>query len=148
MKVSKCIVCLTPFSLLFGCSNLNERNAVDEDVIIEESHDYNEVKEYELVWDSMFDVNMSQYYVYFYSASCNHCEELKDYMIKKALTNKNIYFVKGSSRDQIGKDQNKSKNAENPGDIWILGYPSLIQITGHKCTKNLAGTIQIKGELK
>ena len=111
-------------------------------------HDYTEIQEYELMWETMFDVESPSYYVYFYSLTCNHCEELKNYIIEKALSLENIYFVKGSSKDQIGNDPNKSKYAENPVDIWILGYPSLLQITNHKCLKNLAGISQIKGELK
>jgi hypothetical protein len=148
MKVSKCLLYLLPFFSLFGCSNQGEIKVNEPVDVVEINHSYDEVREYELLWETMFDVDSPQYYVYIYSITCNHCEELKIYIIEKALTNKNIYFIKGSNKDQIGNDPNSSKFAENPGDIWILGYPSLLQITDHKCTKNLAGTVQIKGELK
>ena len=148
MKVSKCLLYLLPLFSLFGCSQTEQIKEKQDEEVVEISHDYSEVQEYELMWETMFDVDSQQYYVYFYSTSCNHCEELKNYIIEKAISNGNIYFIKGSNKDQIGNDPNMSKYAENPGDIWILGYPSLLQISNKKCTKNLAGTVQIKGELK
>lgn len=148
MKALKYLLNLLAVFGLFSCSQSNvERKEIPKQEV-PVNHSYDEVKEYELFWETMFDVNSNDYYVYFYSETCNHCEELKDYIIEKALVKKNIYFVKGSSKDQIGNDPKKSKYAENPGDIWILGYPSLIEIIGHKCMKNLAGISQIKSELK
>ena len=148
MKKTKYLIYLIPLLTLSGCSTTTEIETpkIEEKVTV--VHDYSEIQEYELMWETMFDVDSPLYYVYIYSLTCNHCEELKNYNIKKALTIKTIYFVKGSSKDQIGKDQNMSKFAENPADIWILGYPTLLQISNHKCSKNLAGISQIKGELK
>ena len=131
-----------------SCSLTKKTETQNNDTIIAEERSYSEVSDYELLWDTMFDVESSFYYVYFYSLTCNHCAEIKNYMIEKALERGNIYFIKSTSRDQLTTDQNKSKNAENPGDIWILGYPSLIVISNKKCTKNLAGISQIKQELK
>lgn len=136
------------FFVLPSCSLAKKPESQNNETIIAEDHDYNEVSDYELLWDTMFDVDSAFYYVYFYSLTCNHCAEIKNYMIEKALERGNIYFIKSTSRDQITTDQNKSKNAENPGDIWILGYPSLITISNKKCTKTLAGISQIKQELK
>ena len=134
--------------LLPSCSLAKKPESQNNATILIEDHDYNEVSDYELLWDTMFDVDSAFYYVYFYSLTCNHCDEIKNYMIEKALERGNIYFIKSTSRDQLTTDQNKSKNAENPEDIWILGYPSLITISNKKCTKNLAGISQIKQELK
>ncbi len=140
---------LIPFMFcLLGCNEQKESVTKEEEVSVQVSHDYSEVDEYSLFWETMFDVESPNYYVYIYSVSCSHCNELKNYIIDRALTMQNIYFVKGTSKDQIGKDTNSSKNAENPADIWILGYPSLLKIANHKCVKNLAGINQIKGELK
>ena len=134
--------------VLPSCSLTKKAESQNNATIIAVDHDYNEVSDYELLWDTMFDVDSAFYYVYFYSLTCNHCAEIKNYMIEKALQQGNIYFIKSTSRDQLTTDQNKSKNAENPGDIWILGYPSLIAISNKKCSKNLAGISQIKQELK
>ena len=132
-----------------GCS-LQEKQSettIDE-VVIPISHEYSEVSDYELTWETIFNVDEENYYVYIYSTTCTHCEELKNYIIEKALNRGDIYFVKGSSKDQVTTDTKKLIGAENPGDIYILGYPSLLLILSHKCTKNLAGSPQIKSELK
>ena len=134
---------------LFGCTERvakSETKYEEETPVIE--HSYSEVSDYELSWDSTFDVDESKYYVYFYSSTCSHCGELKNYIIEKALKNRDIYFVKGSSKDQLTNDTKKLIGAEKPEDIWILGYPSLLKIYNRKVTKNLAGTAQIKDELK
>ena len=133
-----------------GCTSKTEetRTNIIEDDVIPIEHNYSEVEEYQIVWDKMFDVELTTYYVYFYSTTCSHCQELKNYIIEKALDNKNIFFVRASNKDQITNDPKKIKFAENPGDIWILGYPSLVKIVEKKSVKNLAGITQIKTELK
>ena len=148
MKSFKKLILFCVVFLLSGCVKETQTYKYEETPEVELEHEYSEVSDYELLWETMFDVDSDNYYVYIYSTTCNHCVELKNYIILKALEQRNIYFVKGSSKDQLGNDINLSKNAENPRDIWILGYPSLIQIKAHKCVKNLAGINQIKGELK
>ena len=140
---------LIPILVLSSCSyEEKEKPQYEVNVVIPVNHDYSEVSEYELTWDSIFDGLGEKYYVYIYSSTCTHCEELKNYIIEKALDRGDIYFVKGSSKDQLTNDSKKLIGAEIPGDIYILGYPTLLQISSHKCTKNLAGTTQIKSELK
>ena len=148
MKMLKKLIFLPIMILLSSCFEQTQQIYEPEEVDIEVERSYSEVKDFELTWESMFDVNRSTYYVYFYSVTCEHCKELKNYIVEKALEREDIYFVKGSSTDQITTDPTKSNNAGNPGDIWILGYPSLIKIVEQKCVKNLAGINQIKGELK
>ena len=133
---------------LVGCNNKTPTYSRVENQNFEIERTYDEIKTYELVWESIFDVESTKYYVYFYSTTCSHCSQLKNYIIEKALEREDIYFVKGSSKDQITTDTKKLIGAENPGDIWILGYPSMILILNKKCVKNLAGETQIKSELK
>ena len=148
MKTKIHYLILIPFTLI-GCQTETKTNpSVSTIKEIQIDRSYEEISEYELVWESIFDVTNSNYYVYFYSTGCSHCEELKKFIVETALEREDIYFVKGTSRDQITSDTKKLIGAENPGDIWILGYPSLIKISNQKVTKNLAGVSQIKAELK
>ena len=110
--------------------------------------DYSEVSDYELTRELMFEVDEEKYYVYFYSLTCSHCEELKNYIVEKGLERGDIYFVKGTSKDKLTNDPKKLIGAENSDDFYILGYPTLALISNKKCTKNLAGVDQIKSELK
>ena len=143
IQILACLICLN------GCGTKNEipTSYEEEDIVIDVERNYDEVADYQLVWDSIFDVDESNYYVYFYSTSCSHCKEIKNFMIKRALEREDIYFVKGTSKDQITNDPKKQKYAENPGDIWILGYPTLIKIVSKKCIKYCTGTAQIKAEI-
>ena len=148
MKTFKFIVCSLPLFCLFGCE-LNEKNQEQkDDVIVPVTHDYSEISALALTWNSTFDVELETYYLYFYSPSCSHCVELKDFIIEKALERRDVYFVKSSSEDQFTEDPNKTIGAENPGDIWILGYPSLLKIENKICTKSFAGNGKIINELK
>ena len=133
--------------LLVGCSSLQENQKSEQEIIIPVDHDYSEVSDYDLTWETIFDVDDLQYYVYIYSSTCNHCFELKNFIIEKALDRGDIYFVKGTSKDQLTNDSKKLIGAEIRDDIWILGYPSLLKIVNKKVVKNFAGIAQIKNEL-
>ena len=135
--------------LISGCTfNQQETSYYEQEETPEVEHNYSEVSEYELTWEAIFDVNEDQYYVYVYSTTCSHCDELKNYIVEKALQREDVYFIKGTSRDQITSDSSKLIGAQKSDDVWILGYPSLLKISSQKVTKNLAGVNQIKSELK
>ena len=143
------MIYLLPVLLISSCAlETSDTEMMNNYVSIPLNHSYEEVSDYELTRESIFDVDEENYYVYIYSTTCTHCEELKNYIIEKALERGDIYFVKGSSNDQLTTDSKKLIGAENPGDIYILGYPSLLLISNQKCTKNLAGSTQIKSEIK
>ena len=149
MKTFKKAVFLLPLICMIGCQEKQKStdNYVEPNVFVEVERNYSEIQDYELFWETIFDVDLESYYVYFYSLTCSHCNEIKNYIIKKALDQRNIYFVKASSKDQITSDPKMQKYAENPGDIWILGHPTLIKILNKKCVKYFTGTTQIKYEL-
>ena len=135
--------------LISGCTfNQQETSYYEQEETPEVERNYSEVSEYELTWEAIFDVNEDQYYVYVYSTTCSHCDELKNYIVEKALQREDVYFIKGTSRDQITSDSSKLIGAQKSDDVWILGYPSLLKISSQKVTKNLAGVNQIKSELK
>ena len=147
MKFSKCILLLFP--ALCGCSLEQEKTQNEiNNIVIPADHSYDEVSDFELTWDSVFDVENERYYVYFYSLTCSHCSEIKNYIIEKGLERGDIYFVKGTSKDRLTNDQKELIGAEIPEDFRILGYPTLALIYHKKCTKNLSGVTQIKAELK
>ena len=148
MKTIKFIICLLPSLFVFGCEQKRKETEKKDNIIVPVPHEYSEIKDYSISWSETFDTEMDSYYLYFYSISCSHCVELKDFIIGKALERHDIFFVKNSSQDQFTEDENKSIGAENPGDIWILGYPSLLKIESKICTKSIAGNSKIIEELK
>lgn len=149
MKKPK-LIFLISLPLLTGCSFQQQNEEVQNYNIptIEIGHDYSEIKEFELTWEGLFDPSEKEYFVYFYSTSCNHCAEIKNYVIEQALNKKNIYFVKGSNKDVLSEDVYPTIGAKSIDKISILGYPSCLKIVDHICTKNVAGTSQIKELIK
>ena len=147
MKPLKFIILALASTALFGCTK-EEKEPEIENVIIPTERSYSEVREYELTLETIFDVDSDSYYAYFYSSTCSHCQELKDFIIETALKRGDVYFIKSSSKDKFTTDPNLVINAENPRDIYILGYPTVLKIEDKKVTKNLVGNEEIIKELK
>lgn len=131
--------------LISGCVPKTEIEVVQEDAPIEITHhNYFEVEDHQLTWANMFGAKEADYYVYFYSLTCSHCSELKDWIISKALELGNVYFVKESQADIIKKDVSASIGASSAAEMSILGYPSLVEIRDKIIIKNVAGKTQIQ----
>ena len=148
-KNLKFLLAISPL-ILTGCfgekdPSKNVRNFQPE--IAEIDLSYDEVLEYQISYENMFDLEAEKYYVYFYSTTCSNCQEIKNTIIKKALERKDIYFVKSSMEIHIENDVKFTIGAEKIGDFAILGYPTLAKIVEQKCTKNIAGKSQIITEL-
>ena len=103
-------------------------------------HDYEEIENREIGWNDLFSIGIPQYFVYFYSPYCSHCKEIKDSIIEYALQDERMYFVKFSDEVIVAPDVENTIGATSIEDVAILGTPSLIEITNHTVTTNLAGS--------
>lgn len=111
------------------------------------SYDYDDVLDKHIYWNDIFDQENNNYFVYFYSTNCNHCQTIKDQMISLCLSRNDLYFVKSSNQVVLKNDVFYTIGAGNIGDFAILGYPSLVQIQNKICVKNIAGKSQILNSL-
>lgn len=128
-----------------GCS-FNEKDEKTETQLIETpviNHEYSELDDRHILWDEIFDQQLNEYFVYFYSLTCNHCELLKNEIIEIGLNRDDVFFVKGNSQVVLKNDVYYTIGAGNVGDFAILGYPSLVKIMNGICIKNVAGKTQI-----
>lgn len=107
-------------------------------------HSYFEIEEKIVGWNDIFNIYLNKYYVYYFSPTCSHCEEIKNWIIETALKRDDIFFVKASEKDTIKSDVSDTIGLETAENMKIMGYPSLIEITNWKVTKNVAGKTQIK----
>lgn len=151
MKRRKNLLLILPLLLvLFGCDNKRAEGAKDnlESFVMPIERSYDEVGSFAITWEHIFDVDSEEYFVYFYSLTCSHCSELKNFIIEEALSRGNIYFSKASSKDIILTDTKSSIGAGKSGDISILGYPTMIKIYHHICTENVSGKTKILNLLK
>ena len=110
-------------------------------------HDYSEVREKRILWNEIFSQKNDQYFVYFYSLTCAHCESIKDRMIEYSLYKDNIYFVQSSEQIILGFDENVSLGAVSSDELSLLGYPSLIEINQKVCVFICSGEDKIISKL-
>ena len=111
------------------------------------NHDYIEIKDYRTSWYEFFDIDLDEYFVYFFSRTCSHCESFKNTIIEIALSRRNIYFVEDSDEVKFTDDISKTIGLTSIEDFVILGFPTLVEISNHKITKNVAGTKNINSLL-
>ncbi len=126
---------------LNGCSFSKKDNPikVSEEFVVEVEHAYSEIEDLLVKWDEVFNIDSNCYFVYYFSVSCSHCLEIKNYVIEEALKRDDIFFVKASSTDRLKNDVFSTIGVGIPEEIAILGYPSCIKIENKKVTKNVAG---------
>lgn len=108
---------------------------------------YSDVIDKTIFWDEVFSIDKDSYYVYFYSKTCSHCAELKNFIIGKALERNDIYFVQSSNVVRYTQDEQSVLGIDSIEKLMIVGYPSLLKIEFGKVCKNLVGGAQIKKEL-
>lgn len=110
-------------------------------------HSYDEVKDKHVFYSDIFSIESNTYYVYFYSTTCSHCNNLKEFIISLALQRDDIYFVEASQEIVFLKSIEETIGLTSIEGFGILGYPSLIKIEEHIIKKNIAGILPIRSEL-
>lgn len=110
-------------------------------------YSYSDVKDKEILYSNIFGIEQSSYYVYFYSRTCSHCNDLKPFIIPKIIERNDIYLVEASEQVVILEDISVTIGVSSIENFGILGYPSLVKIEEKVVTKNIAGINPIKNEL-
>ena len=108
---------------------------------------YDEIKDKKIRFADIFEIDKDSYFVYFFSRTCSHCENLKNFIIDQALGRGDIYFVESSNDVVFVVDAESTIGLTDIENFGILGYPSLVKIEEKTVTKNLAGNSSIKKEL-
>ncbi len=133
---------------LTSCSNNNIFTSIsDINNNISIKHNYSEISEYKIKWKDVFFVAKPEYFVYFYSVSCSHCNEIKNAIIEYALNNQNTYFCENSKDVIISEDISNTIGISDVSKLSILGFPTLVEIKNSKLVDNIAGIDKIKSEL-
>lgn len=109
-----------------------------------EPHRYEEVASKTIVWEELFDVALSNYFVYLYSPYCGHCLSIQNLVVQYAFCGeKEIRFVVASEDVRLGQNIELTMGASTVEQVWILGYPSLLTISQRRLVANIAGTANI-----
>ena len=118
--------------LLFSCS---------DDATI---HNYHEIKEHLISWNSVFEQSEDDYLVYFYSERCGHCNEIKQYVISFYLEGSYpMYFVCSDFEVVLGPKKDL-KGIDNIDDFYIFGTPFLVRILLHSIESYYVGVEEVK----
>lgn len=136
-------------SIFPSCSIASNSIKSNSDSSIDESinHSYKEIENKKIIWNCMIFEANSPYYIYFYSLNCAHCNQIKNKIIEYALKYENIYFIEDSKDILFGDDIDSTIGESRPEDIYIKGFPSLIEIESKKCVLNIYGNNQIINKL-
>lgn len=121
---------------LVSCQHEDSSVEIDEEI----EHDYDEIVDKEIGWKEMFEIEMPEYFIYFYSPTCSHCKEIKNEIINYALSRDNFYFLKYSDDVIIAPETKSTIGAISPDEVAILGTPSLIEIANGVLQSNIAGS--------
>jgi len=111
------------------------------------THNYDEIADRMILWDDVFKIVREKYFVYFFSKTCSHCRNIKDFMIEKILNNDNIFAVESSKDVVFVSDTSTTLGDIDKINFGILGYPTLIYVENYYLKNNEAGEKNIKNLL-
>ena len=110
--------------------------------------DYSDFSDLNLEWKNLFSPAKSQYFVYIYSVSCVHCNHIKEEVLKFVNMNKeSFYLVEYTGDIKTKSNVSNTIGKEKIEEIFILGTPTLLEITNWSVSLNIAGENEIVGFL-
>lgn len=131
------------FILLTLLSSCSIRN--DSDLIYE---DYNQLEEYQITWRDLFSQSNSEYFVYIYSLSCLHCQNIKEEVISFVISEKYpTYLIEYTKDIPISNNVEDCIGSSSYVEVTIKGTPSLLQIKNGYLILNVAGSKEISSVL-
>lgn len=117
---------LSIFSSLLLLSSCQNKEIIKNDI----HHSYEEVSQYFIYFDDIFNIDIDLYYVYFFSYQCIHCNNIKDQIIDFALDiNNDFYFCHFESTfPRCDEYYHSLVGVSSLSDICLVGTPELIKI--------------------
>lgn len=144
------LFCLTlvAFLSLGGCVSESYSTSFDSATIEPTvTHSYSEISDKKIAWNDVFFPQKEHYFVYLYSLTCNHCNQLKNAIIEYGLSHDDIYFVQDSEDVIINKNTDQTIGITDVKNLCIKGFPSLLEIHDKTLVKNVAGITDINSSL-
>ena len=123
-------------TLLSSCSITNHSDLIYED--------YNQLEEYQITWRDLFSQSNSEYFVYIYSLSCLHCQNIKEEVINFVISEKYpTYLIEYTKDIPISNNVEDCIGSSSYVEVTIKGTPSLLQIKNGYLILNVAGSKEI-----
>lgn len=140
------ILTLLLLPLLTGCSTtkIEATSKVEQKEL-----DYTDFEELKLEWKNLFLPAKSQYFVYIYSDSCLHCAHIKKEVLSTVEEhNELFYLMEYQSEIPTSFNVSETIGKEKVEEVYIMGTPTLIEITNHYVGLNIAGEKEITDYLR
>lgn len=136
----KRVVLLLFVFMLMSCSKSKESSLLSESSIRE--YDYADVEDRFIEWERILSLD-NQYYVYIYSSRCGHCNDIKQDVLRYALTHESFYFVSFTKDIPIIQDESTNIGVDSYERLGIVGTPTLFEIHNHIVTNCFTGSTAI-----
>jgi thiol-disulfide isomerase/thioredoxin len=131
--------------LIFLVSLDSSKTTQDNNPVIVNVYSYEDISEKAIKWADVFQITPYHYYVYFYSPYCGHCQSIKDLVINYSVCGEiPMFFVEANNEVVTSKDTHLTIGATSIEQLWILGYPSLVEIESGVVIANTAGANAIQ----
>ena len=132
--------------LVTGCkgnqqanSSVNFSTSISNDPLI--VYEYEELEEKLISWDDIYQIELSHFYVYFFSRTCGHCQRIKNLVIPILLRRKIYYACEMSKEHNICSTPKLGHLKEV--DLCIIGYPTIIEIKNGAFVKYASGENEV-----
>lgn len=128
MKKNFGLVCLLAIALV-GCVKKSDTSVLlttssKADISIKISYEYDDLEEKIIYWDEIPLVDLNEFYVYFFSRTCVHCQKIKQQVIPLILKHNNCFACESSNEFEFCALQPTGNLKEI--DFCIIGYPTAV----------------------
>lgn len=90
------------------------------------NYQYEELGDKLIYWEDVPRIELSHYYVYFFSRTCGHCENIRNLVIPNLLKRKIFFACEASNSTVLCNHQNYGSFSQI--DFCIIGYPTIIEV--------------------
>ena len=126
---------------VFLCATLLLSCQTQEISIPSMKYTYDAIDSLLISWEGLFDVKDAHYYALIFSKSCHHCLAIEEAVVRYALSESvpEMYFIQATPYIPKGKDISSTLGATTVDEIFILGWPTLLEIEEDTLIGHLAG---------
>ena len=111
---------LTVLLLLTGCSSSSTSSSIHK-------HEYSEIIDKKISYLDVFNVEDSNYYLYYYQEDCYHCHGIKSKVISFALNSESAFYFIEVEKDYgfISRTKEDTISTNDPMKAFALMTPQL-----------------------
>ena len=128
--------------LVIGCSKGKTSSCLGGSN--EYKYDYSDVEHLKIKWEDILKQKEERYFAYIYSYTCGHCNQIKPFVIEKALVGDPIiYFISYTNDIPIISNPTLNEGKDKYEELGIGGTPSLFDISSGVVNGCYTGTKEI-----